>query len=57
MVVATADLVRHAITDGKPLEQMKSEDLLTDWISWNSRMWEWINTDFWIETVYQSVGR
>ena len=57
MVVATTALVRRAIADGKTLEQMKAEDLLAEWSHWNSRMWEWINTDFWIETVYRDVGR
>ncbi len=56
MVVATTDLVRTAIVDGKTLEQMEAENLLGEWTSWNSRLWEWINSDFWIETVYRSVG-
>lgn len=57
MVVATTELVRNAFAAGKTLEQMRSTNLLGDWVSWNSHKWEWINADNWIETIYTSLGR
>ncbi len=56
MVVKTVGVVRKAIEDGKTLEEMRADDLLGDWASWNSRIFEWINTDFWIETIYKSLS-
>jgi glyoxylase-like metal-dependent hydrolase (beta-lactamase superfamily II) len=57
MVAATTDLVRNAIADGMTVENMQAENLLRDWASWNSRLYEWVNTDFWIDTVYRSLAR
>lgn len=56
MVVATINLVRNALEDGNSIEEMLAEDILGDWTAWNSRMFEWINTDFWIETIYKSLS-
>ncbi len=57
MVVQTVDLVRRAMDVGKTAEDMKQEGLLREWRSWNSRMYDWINTDYWIATIYQSLSR
>jgi len=56
MVVNTVGVVRKAFDDGKTLEEMRANNLLGDWASWNSRVFEWINTDFWIETIYKSLS-
>ena len=57
MVVLTTDLVRNAIEDGKSIEEMREGRLLVDWTSWDSRLYEWINTDFWLDTIFRSVVR
>jgi len=56
MVVRTIDLVRSAMHDGKTVEDLKREDLLREWSSWNSERFDWINTDFWIDTIHRSLS-
>ena len=57
MVVRTVERVREGISRGLTAEEMKEEDILADWTSWDHPDYEWINTGFWIETVVQSLGR
>jgi glyoxylase-like metal-dependent hydrolase (beta-lactamase superfamily II) len=57
MVVQTVDLVRHAMDAGQTAEAMQREDLLHEWRSWNSRLYDWITTDYWIDTIYQSLSQ
>jgi glyoxylase-like metal-dependent hydrolase (beta-lactamase superfamily II) len=56
MVVRTVDLVRRAMETGKTTQDMKQEGLLQEWRSWNSRLYDWVNTDYWIDTIYQSLA-
>ena len=57
MVAETVDLVRQEMATGATAESMKSEGLLRDWTSWNSRLYDRLNTDHWIETIHESLRR
>ena len=57
MVVQTVDLVRRAMEAGKTAEDMKQQGLLQEWRSWNSRLYDWVTTDYWIDTIYQSLSQ
>jgi cyclase len=52
MIAQTSALVRNAITDGKTLEQIKAAGFLDQWKSWGGGF---INTDRWIETIYNDA--
>ncbi len=57
MVLATMNVIRKAMNDGKTVENMRSEDALGDWASWNSRLFPGLDTDYWIESVFRSLTR
>lgn len=57
MVVHTVDRVRQAMDAGLTVEEMNEKDILGDWGSWNSSRYDWLNTDYWIETVVESLQR
>jgi cyclase len=52
MLLETTDVVRKKIAGGKTLAQIKSEGLPDEWKSWGTGF---IKTDFWIETIYNSL--
>jgi glyoxylase-like metal-dependent hydrolase (beta-lactamase superfamily II) len=54
MIVQTSGLVKKAIADGKSLEQAKAAGLPEQWKSWGTGF---INTDRWIETIYNDAAR
>ena len=52
MLVETTDIVRKRMAAGKTLDQIKAEGLPEEWKSWGSGF---INTDRWIELIYNSL--
>ena len=57
MVDRTVDLVRGAMAAGDTAERMKSQGLLDDWNSWDSHIYDVLNTDNWIDTIHESLRR
>jgi cyclase len=55
MVRRTIGLVRRAAEGGRTVEHMKEEDLLGEWKTWNHPQFDWINADFWMDTVYRCL--
>jgi glyoxylase-like metal-dependent hydrolase (beta-lactamase superfamily II) len=53
MLVETTDVVRKRMAAGKTLDQIKSEGLPEEWKSWGTGF---INTNRWIELVYNSLS-
>jgi hypothetical protein len=53
MLVETSDVVRKRMAAGKTLDQIKSEGLPEEWKSWGTGF---INTNRWIELVYNSLS-
>jgi glyoxylase-like metal-dependent hydrolase (beta-lactamase superfamily II) len=51
MLTETTALVRKGMAEGKTLEQLKTAGLPDEWKSWGTGF---INTGFWIETIYNS---
>jgi glyoxylase-like metal-dependent hydrolase (beta-lactamase superfamily II) len=52
MTVATAELIKQGVAEGKNAREMVAEDILKDWVEWDSTM---IPTEMWIERVYESL--
>lgn len=52
MLLETTDIVRGRIAQGKTVEQAKAEGLPEKWREWGAGF---INTERWIETIYQSL--
>jgi cyclase len=52
MLLETTEIVRKRIAAGKTLEQIKAEGLPEEWKSWGTGF---INTDRWLELVYNSL--
>jgi glyoxylase-like metal-dependent hydrolase (beta-lactamase superfamily II) len=52
MLVETTAVVQKAINAKKTLDQIKAAGLPDEWKEWGSGF---IKTDFWIETVYNSL--
>jgi len=52
MLLETTDVVRKKMAAGRPWAQIKSEGLPDEWKSWGTGF---IKTDFWIETIYNSL--
>lgn len=52
MLKETSSVVESAINAHKTLDQMKQEKILTPWEKWSG---DFINTDAWIETLYNSL--
>ena len=57
MIAETTKLVTEAVERGKTAEQMKKEGILEDWEDWNNKRHTWINADFWIDTICQSLNK
>ncbi len=55
MLMTTIDIVTKEVKNGKTDEEMVKQDILKDWKDWNSKKWEWINTDLWISTIYYEL--
>ncbi|HJR09231.1 MAG TPA: MBL fold metallo-hydrolase [Pyrinomonadaceae bacterium] len=54
MLTETSDIIRKQIAAGKTLEQVKAAGLPDEWKTWGTGF---INTDRWIETVYNSISK
>jgi glyoxylase-like metal-dependent hydrolase (beta-lactamase superfamily II) len=54
MLKETRALVAGKIAAGKSLDDIKKEGLPEKWAAWS---WEFIKTDFWLETLYNSLKR
>ena len=57
MLVTTKEIVSKAMKAGKNNTDMKKEQILKDWTSWNNKRHTWINTDLWIDTIYHDLSR
>src|SRR5882724_1016350 len=53
MLIQTTDIVRKRMAAGKTLDQIKAEGLPEKWKPWSSGF---INTDRWIELIYNSLS-
>jgi len=53
MMKATSAHVRAKMKAGKSLDEIKAEGLPDEWDKWS---WGFINTEFWIETIYNSYS-
>ncbi len=54
MLTETSNVVKQQIAAGKTLEEIKAAGLPDNWASWGSGF---INTERWLETLYQSYTR
>ena len=54
MLKETTEIVRQRLAAGKSLEEIKAEGLPEEWASWS---WRFISTEFWLETLYNSLSR
>jgi cyclase len=52
MTVATTELIKQGIADGKTVQDMVEEDILKDWARWNNPP---ILTEAWIGRAYESL--
>ncbi|MCJ7580275.1 MAG: ankyrin repeat domain-containing protein [Candidatus Aminicenantes bacterium] len=53
MLLTTIEIVRNHIKSGKSVEQMRKENVLKDYDTWNIFI-PFLNTDYWIQAVYSS---
>ena len=56
MLEETTAVVSEAMDAGKSLEKMKQENVLKKWEGWNNKQHTWINTDFWIDSIYRELS-
>jgi cyclase len=54
MLLDTIKIVREGMKSGKSIEDMIKEDVLKDYKSWGVFL-EFLNTDTWIKSIYQSL--
>jgi glyoxylase-like metal-dependent hydrolase (beta-lactamase superfamily II) len=54
MLTETAAIVRQRLAAGQSLEEIKAGGLPEEWASWS---WRFISTEFWLETLYNSLSR
>ncbi|RMD91798.1 MAG: MBL fold metallo-hydrolase [Calditrichaeota bacterium] len=54
MLTETIGIVKEKMQAGKSLDEIKQEGLPEKWKSWGSGF---VNTDFWIETIYKSISK
>lgn len=52
MLIKTTEIIFKAMKAGKNDKNMKKEDILKEWETWNNKKYPWINTDLWIDTCY-----
>jgi hypothetical protein len=58
MIVETVEIVVNAMKEGKDVEEMKKENMLKNFESWNSKLFpDDLNTDSWIENIYESLNK
>ncbi len=53
MAVSTTDLIKQGMDDGKKPQDMVTEDLLKDWVSWSRPQ---LTIETWITQVYESLS-
>ena len=53
MLLATIEKVRAEMESGKTIEDMKTSNVLEEWESWGEFL-SFLNTDYWIESIYNS---
>ena len=52
MVVATTELIKRGVADGKNAQDMVEEDILKDWAKWDTPP---ISSETWITRTYESL--
>jgi len=57
MLVKTTKIVSDGLSAGKSAEEMKKENVLKNWESWNNQRHTWINADFWIDTICEELSQ
>ena len=57
MVTETILIVKKAIDEGKTLEQILKENVLKDYRFYDNERFDFINADFWIETIYKDYTK
>jgi cyclase len=57
MVTETVSIVKEAIDEGKTPEQILKDDILKDYRFYDNERFEFINADFWIETIYKDYTK
>jgi len=57
MLIKTIKIISKAIKAGKNAEDMKKDNILKEWETWNNKKYAWINTDLWIDTAYGSLKK
>jgi glyoxylase-like metal-dependent hydrolase (beta-lactamase superfamily II) len=53
MLVATIEIVKKGMQEGKSVEELKQEDVLKDYKSWGIFL-EFLDTDYWITSIHES---
>ena len=53
MLLATIEIVRAEMEEGKTIEDLKTSNVLEEWESWGEFL-SFLNTDYWIESIYNS---
>ncbi len=57
MLNKTIQTVSERIKAGKSLKELKKGDCLSEWKSWSGKVFEEVNSDMWIETIYKSISQ
>jgi glyoxylase-like metal-dependent hydrolase (beta-lactamase superfamily II) len=53
MLVATIEIIKKGMQEGKSVEELKQEDVLKDYKSWGIFL-EFLDTDYWITSIHES---
>ena len=53
MIIATREIIRKALSEGRTADQMKEEKILADFEAWN---WSFITTERWIDTLVRDLS-
>jgi cyclase len=51
MLIQTSDIIRTGLTNGKSLEELKEEDILSDWMTWES----YVDRNSWIQYWVKAI--
>jgi glyoxylase-like metal-dependent hydrolase (beta-lactamase superfamily II) len=57
MLIETMEIVLSAMKKGKSIEDMKNAKILQAYEGWNDKETDWINTEYWIETLAKSTKK
>jgi len=53
MIIATREIIRKALSEGRTADLMKEEKILADFEAWN---WSFITTERWIDTLVRDLS-